>query len=478
MTRCFTDSLTAFAAPVLDKARDPSAAVGVIGRDGTAHTHAWGSVSRTTSDPITSATVFGIASITKSFGSAVAMTLQDRGLLDIDEPISAHLPELRMPDPAHLAKVTTRHLMSHTSGLPPLRGLRAAMYRSHQREDPAALAQYESGPGDDCLDTHEDLIRFLSQQDYAPLGEPGTEFSYSNDGYGLLGAIIERVSGEPMADYLTRSILEPLGMTRTGFDVTALIKQGNVVTPAVLDDETDDAQIADSPLWWEAPAMAAAGYLRSCVDDLLTYIRMFLGEGEVAGTKVLSPEAVRTMTTPVVQVSQTSFYGCGLTIVPDYHGVRMVEHGGSLKSITSRLQFVPDVGVGTITLINLRGAPARRIGLAALNLADGHAAERSHVAPRPGGLALPEGALSEYEGVYESAEDVQLTITASGDSLEMVSRIGKPSTLLPTAWRDEFVVDDAVGDTNVRFLRDSSGLVVRVLAGLRQLGRVRGPEPE
>lgn len=472
MTVQFGDAMRELAEPWLKESHGPAMATAALAPDGSIESYCSGSLSRSDDTAVDTQTIFGIASVTKSFVCAATMAQQDKGLLHIDEPVVKYLPEFTMPGGDHLKKVTIRHLMSHTTGMPPLAGSRHAMRRSHELDDPVSLGDSFEPVTGAYLDTHDDLIAFLSAAEYTLLGEPGNEFSYSNDSYGLLGAILERVTGTTLAECIDGAILQPLGMHRTGFDIDALSRGGNVVTPAVTDGKDDDSVIVDSPLWWRSPAMPGAGSLWSCVDDLMAYARMYLADGDGIGCRVLSPKSVRTMLTANIRIRNNSYYGCGLSLVPDFHGSVLVEHGGALKSITSRLQFVPDRGVATATLVNLRGGPARRIGLAGLNLADGWPVDRSHVLPAPEGLRLPTEFLADYVGSYRSDENVWVNVDIRDGDLTLIVRGGDPKGLLPTAVRDEFVTPDPPGDSGVRFLRDDDGTVCRIFVGLRQVPRV------
>ena len=176
----------------------------------------------------------GIGSVTKCFTCVAIMQLQEAGKLSVHDPISKYLPEFKTPNEEYTKKMTIHHFMTHTAGFPPLPTLHAALHRSILNDpkiegvegelDSAketALAEVDSAeknaetkaPEPQPLDTHEEMIDYLSNFDYELIGEPGTEFSYSNDGYSLLGTIIERVTGQTYEDYTKENILVPAGMT-------------------------------------------------------------------------------------------------------------------------------------------------------------------------------------------------------------------------------------------------------------------------
>lgn len=167
---------------------------------------------------ITSDTVFGIGAVSKSFTAVAVLQLQERGLLAVDHPVSRHLPELRVPNARGSAAMRIEHLLTHTSGLPPLATLMPAMLTS-LRADRGVAADMglpeEILDGAEAIDTPAEMIAYLNGLPIRPLGRPGEVFNYSNDGYALLGEIVTRLSGEAYAHYLRRYVLQPAGMART-----------------------------------------------------------------------------------------------------------------------------------------------------------------------------------------------------------------------------------------------------------------------
>ncbi|BBY79504.1 putative beta-lactamase [Mycolicibacterium pulveris] len=147
-------------------------------------------------EPMTADTIFDLASLTKPLATATAvMQLHEQGKVGVDDPIQDHLPEFNPTNDPQRARVTVRMLLTHTSGLPDVLDLRGTW-------------------GFDHADKAEGIGRALS----APLqSEPGEVFRYSDVGFILLGALIERLTGEPEDVYVQRNIFAPLGMHDTGY---------------------------------------------------------------------------------------------------------------------------------------------------------------------------------------------------------------------------------------------------------------------
>lgn len=141
-------------------------------------------------------TRFQVGSISKWITTVAVLRLMDQGKIDLDQPVTAYLPEL---PPASRA-VTVRHLLSNTSGIP--NGVAAAL-----RQDRAAVEALRISP-------LEGALRFGSG---IPAFEPGTKFDYSFNNWVIVGGIVERVTGEPFQQVIERLVLRPSGVRDTGF---------------------------------------------------------------------------------------------------------------------------------------------------------------------------------------------------------------------------------------------------------------------
>src|SRR5699024_3134522 len=117
-------------------------------------------------------------------------------------------------------------------------------------------------------------IDYISTLDITLLGPPGTQFSYSNDSYGLLGVIIARASGQSYESYIEEKILKPANMVNSFFDLDELDTRNNVTTLYASKKEDGNQKVYAAPVWWDAPSMRAGGYLKSTVNDILNYLEI------------------------------------------------------------------------------------------------------------------------------------------------------------------------------------------------------------
>lgn len=411
---------------------------------------------------VTPRTVFGVGSITKSLTCLGVMQLAEAGKLSLSDPVARHLEELRLPAPPTWPQPSIHHLMTHTSGLPPLPTLMQSLMRS-AADDPA-VEQEEIPPGLQPIDTVHELMAAIAASEVPLLGPPGQSFSYSNEGYALLGAVIERVSGLGYAEYVRRHILVPCGMEQSTFADPTLAGLPEV-TELYAAKPGDDGQevVFAAPGWWQAPAMVSAGFLRSTVPDLLRYLEIYLKGGRAASGRVLSERGIERMLEPYVPVTPGRFYGYGWVIWPDFYGRKLVEHSGGLKGIGAEVGLVPGAGLAGAALANLAGAPSGHVVLAGLGHALGEPV-RVYRQPYPV-HTCPSGLLDGYVGAYHSGEGEDFRVAVEGDGLSC-ERKKRRHPLRPVG-EDAFTLQERDDETYLRFLRRESASVYAAVFGSR-----------
>lgn len=223
-------------------------AVLVVENGRTLYRAAFGSANREWSVPNTVDTRFRIGSITKSFTAALVLQQVERGTLSLQGKVSSYLPDFpkRIGD-----RITIDQLLTHTSGLPDFNNA------------PDFFVQVQAG-----LLSKDEIVARIGR--YELLFEPGTKFSYSNDGYDLLGAILEKVTGLSYGDLLRQRILAPVGMTGSGYSSrNALLPKRASGYRRTLAGYQNVAYFAESP----------ASGMYSTVDDLLRWHRALAGNG-------------------------------------------------------------------------------------------------------------------------------------------------------------------------------------------------------
>lgn len=301
--------------------RVPSLVAGVV-RDG-ALAHVTGAGEDPRPDPQTQ---YRIGSISKTMTAALVLRLRDEGQLALDDPLQRHLPD------TPVTGVTLRQLLGHVAGL--------------QREPEGDWWERSTGP---------DLDTFLAALTPDKLAYPPHRgYHYSNLAYGLLGAVLHRVTGEDWAGLVGKRLLDPLGMRRTSYHPAEPYARGYVVHPW-------RGTLREEPRT-DTGAMAPAGQLWSTVADLAKWAA-FLADPQPA---VLAPQTVTEMCAPVVISdldSWTSGYGLGLELYRVGERV-YVGHGGSMPGYIATLAVHRPTRTGVVAFANAYGF--RRSSIAAL----------------------------------------------------------------------------------------------------------------
>ena len=224
------------------------------------------------STPVSDSTLYDLASLTKVIATTTAaMILEEEGRLDISRPVSSYVPELNAPDKA---AITVRELLTHSGGLE----AGANLYtRAHGRAE--YLAQINSRP-----------LRYA----------PGTQMIYSDWDMVLLQAVIERITGQPLDQFVGARVFGPLGMRDTRFNPDTLDTALRArIAPTAIDTTRGGllhGVVHDANAWAIGGVSGHAG-LFSSARDLAVFAAMLLNGGEYSGVRILHPETIARWTT-------------------------------------------------------------------------------------------------------------------------------------------------------------------------------------
>jgi len=315
------------------------------------------------------ATVFRIASMTKSFTAAAILALRDDGALRLDDPAVAYVPELAglPPATADSPPVTIRNLLTMTAGFP--------------TDDPWGDRQQGLPLAEFTAMLASGWLRFA--------WAPGTRFEYSNLGYAILGLVIAAVSGRPYPEFVTQRLLRPLGMTSTGFEAPGFPADRLARGYQRSGDRWDELQ--PDP----CGAFAPMGGIFSCVTDLARWVSELAdafppgagadgtgpggteGEDRDAGGGDSGRHPLRRATRREMQLPQMSLgsgplarlpgdpgitgpasYGLGLFVEEHPAWGRIVQHSGGYPGFGSNMRWHPATGLGVIVLANSTYAAA------------------------------------------------------------------------------------------------------------------------
>jgi len=321
--------------------------------------------------PATGQSDFRIASMTKSFVSVAILKLRDEGKIRLDDPAYLYIPELK--DQKDLVSdappISIRNLLSHSAGFP------------------------EDNPwGDRQLAVpDEDLIAFV-RKGISFSNSPGIAYEYSNMGFALLGHIVQKVSGQSYEEYITRNILQPLGMEHTYWEYTKVPANrlahgyrwlnGNWVEQPLLHDG----------------AYGAMGGMITTLEDFAKYTAFQLSawpsrdgreDGPLKRSSLREMQQPSTFSNLNTQFSFSggaacplvSSYAFGLRWSKDCKGRTFVGHTGGLPGFGSNWVMLTDYGVGAISFSNLTYANASAINMQVLDTLVALAGLKPHKIP-------------------------------------------------------------------------------------------------
>lgn len=464
-----------FASRLMRRARIPGLSLGVAKDGRPVVARGYGYRDRERGLPATTATIYGIASMTKSFTALAILQLEESRRLKVTDPVTRHLPEFRTPSPRWTEKITLHHFLNHSSGLPPLPSIYYASARSLARDppyDPRVARRVGIDPAHVPLDTYDQVMRFLGTEPYRLLGPPGSFFSYSNEAFGLLGAVIERASGRSFESYIEEEILRPAGMTHSTFDTGIMLRFPEVTTLYSPQRTVARPRLEPSQDWWEDTSLRACGALRTNIDDLFSYLEIYRTGGRVGRERIVSGASLRKMLRPTISISPGLYYGYGIAVRPDYHGSLLAFHDGGLKGVSSEFAVLPKKGIGGAVLANVEGAPSSAVLGAAINQQLGLPVPTPFIdIPVPSESRRP---LAEYAGRYCSGEGIWARVSARRKHLRLDFRgieLTAVGLTLRPAGDDRFVGRVNAAPFSVKFVRDSKGGIWAAFLGWRLVRR-------
>lgn len=283
--------------------------------------------------PVTTQTLFPIASCTKAFTTASLAILADQGKLDWDTPVREYIPGFKLYDSFASERVTPRDLVSHRTGLP--------------RHD---LVWYHNTTA-----TRQELFERLRYLE--PTKDLRSHWQYQNLMYMAAGYLVEVLSGQSWEEFVRQHLFEPLDMRSSSFDVVQISKEASDYSHPYR--EVGD-EVKEIPFYAAQAAIAPAGAIVSNVTEMSNWVLMHLNQGTYKGTKIISEAQVRQMHTPQMIVPQVSqypempyaSYAMGWGVEP-YRGHPMVDHSGGIDGFRSLTTLFPRENIGIVVLSNL-----------------------------------------------------------------------------------------------------------------------------
>jgi CubicO group peptidase (beta-lactamase class C family) len=338
-------------------------------------------------EPATPATLYRIASITKTFTATAILQLRDAGRLRLDDPVAQHLPWFDVPPPdADTPVITIRHLLTHAAGL--------------SREAGTTYWSDGSFPTADAL-------RAAAGRPRAVLA-PETRWKYSNFGLAMAGEIVAAVSGQPYAAYVKERILEPLGMRDTLVEAPTPGHPGFATGYTRRLPGVERREVVPHT---DTRGLAPAANMTTSVQDLARFAMLQFRGGPAGGPQILRGSTLREMHRPHwLEPDWQAGWGLGFHVWRD-GGQALVGHGGRLRGYRTQLLFTPADRVAVIVMTNADdGTPLPWATRGFHWVAPAIAAA---TAPPP--AARPDPGWARYIGRYRSPwNDTEVLLQESG----------------------------------------------------------------
>jgi CubicO group peptidase (beta-lactamase class C family) len=333
----------------------PGLALALVDGDEIVHLGVYGKADET-GRPVTAHTPFVLASASKPLTAVAVLQLVGAGRVQLDAPAQRYVPSFRVADPVASRKITLRHLLQHTSGIPE-RGCRSRV-------------------GSETL---EHFVEELQTIELA--SEPGARHYYCSGNYNVLGRVIEMVSGQEFGDYMQEHVFAPLEMRNT---FTA-------------QREAQAAGLAQNYRWLFGlhlpyefpfdPPQVPSGFMMSSAADMAHFLVALINDGRFGSSAVLSASGIAAMRTQSVsQGANGGLYGLGL-VTDKIGGVTVIFHDGGHPNARTLMLFDPETRRGAVLLLNSFGMLADLTAFAEIK--EGVVRMLFGLEPPPSSLSLP-----------------------------------------------------------------------------------------
>ncbi|MCD6436165.1 MAG: beta-lactamase family protein, partial [Clostridiales bacterium] len=399
-------------------------------------------------------TIFGIASITKSFTALGIMQLQENNIININDNIAKYINSInRNP--------TISHLLSHSAGYMPQKRLLISDFvknlnLDHKKTDYSTNNKIaQSG-----------INKIISQLNAskAYTGKPGMRMSYSNESFGLLTEIIRKYGGEKSyCDYITKHILTPLDMNRTFFSFNRANKETNISTLYYQDNGKIQST---NDFMHMGYVLMGGGGLKSSISDLIKYTRMFLNNGKGHKNQIVQSNSIKEMLKPRINYKYKEHYGYALSL-GKIDDISYSGHSGGLTGVSSHFAFSNQMDIGVIVLSNTSNIPVSAIAIAALKLSFDKLPikEISNIDK----ITWSRETIKNTIGTYSSEEGTNIEILDLGNSIKVIID-GKPFAVRIIS-NNLISTKNKLIENHNRIIRDENNIATAIYSGSRMIPR-------
>jgi CubicO group peptidase (beta-lactamase class C family) len=376
---------------------------------------AFGWADKTEKRAATPETIYSLASLSKPLTATGIMVLAEKGEIDLNESIEKYISSLTLKSYAHDSKkVTVKHLLNHTSGLP-------THFNYFYADEEASPPSFE-----ETLDRYGFTVN-----------EPGTSFKYSNLGYGLLGFIISKISQMPFASFMENEVFIPLGLNGTTFNIESYSGK-NLATKYDSQGNALDLQ-CDTP---------GAGSAYSTSPNLMRFAFHLLGNKIEGSKSILSKNSIQRMISEHGESSKYPYskntYYCLGFFFRQHEGFREIWHEGGWDGASTLLKIIPEENIAVVTLINTFNSEyviqiTDKI-IAAMMGSTKFGEQASEPASEPNEKTIPDELTGTWKGeirTYEGSIPIMIHFAKDGN---ITAAIGDQTKSAKTNWSRVYII--------------------------------------
>ena len=303
----------------------PGLAVGIMIDNKIYYSNALGVQDLNNQQPLTTSSLFHMASVSKPFVATAIMQLVEQGKINLEDKLIDYLPYFSMTD-SRYKKITIQQMLNHTSGIPDVKDYEW----DRPQVDKEAAERYAKSFKNEVLDF-----------------EPGKEWNYSNAAFDILGDVIAKVSGMSFEDYIKKYIFEPTGMKNSTFfkpDVPTEI----ATSPHSMGDDLSMEVLEVYPY---NRIHAPSSTLHSNVEDLFKWAMLNLNQGSLNGSQVFTPAVYQQLTNPTAEVNN-NLSVCLSWFTREIEGKKFYYHSGGDEGYATFFGFMPELKAAVFVMGN------------------------------------------------------------------------------------------------------------------------------
>jgi len=321
---------------VMDDWNTPGMAVGIVIKDKLAYWKGFGYRDLENKLPVTSKTLFPIASNTKLFTAVAMGMLVEEGKLAWDEPISGFVPQIKFYNQELYNSVTLRDMLAHRTG----------------------ISRHDYIWDESDFSRKELFDRLVYLEPAQPIRQSSL---YNNLMYAASGYCLELIEGITWEEFLKKNIFSPLRINTSVFTIEEMEKREDFAYSYYEDRDTDD--LIKRPFYRKFQGIGPAGSIISNIEDVSNWVIALMNQGEFNGRELISPEILKETLRPAIAYPNTDLetrgydeflnpvYGMGRSMVA-YKGHFLTRHGGSISGFYSQVSMMPYDSIGVIVFVN------------------------------------------------------------------------------------------------------------------------------